>query len=508
MIFNNLSFFAFIFSQLELWFGDLYSVMEVWLTGLFNYVLSLHLHNQLYINSFFTYILIKIKFKLHLLIKLFIKAILNVIVLTSLHFIIKILDYYFVRNPFYLKTVFCFNVISKFIKNISLYFRLKWCIIAICSYLTVYFILLTELFPTKFNFLCEYIPDYIKIKSTVSYLCFANISESWNITDLFVYLCSLGDMIVVFFSFSEGFNISTVINYFSQWPISTSLVFFPPLSFSFWEGGCESVEIYWHYLVSCWSYLTTVNFICDNEITDFTLFILFILVYFIFIFYIKWNPYPIHGYYWAAVAIKILDNNNLESDDSLPRMQVRSPENNNNDDSDNDSDNLSISSQSQEQTCWVSQNINFKDLKMLDKINYIKQKIEFMGLNSNDFLIQYFISSIVSNTSGIKLEVDNFLNTNLNTILNDQRNTQLNKHAVVRYRPFLLHNTATSYFSTLLPYTQDNSFDYEWQEHLNNLKAGQTLSEEEKELLNKQHNSIQSTQLFEEDKLKTDIHQH
>jgi hypothetical protein len=46
-----------------------------------------------------------------------------------------------------------------------------------------------------------------------------------------------------------------------------------------------------------------------------------------------------------------LDNNNLESDDSLPRMQVRSPENNNNDDSDNDSDNLSISSQSQEQTC-------------------------------------------------------------------------------------------------------------------------------------------------------------
>jgi hypothetical protein len=98
---------------------------------------------------------------------------------------------------------------------------------------------------------------------------------------------------------------------------------------------------------------------------------------------------------------------------------------------------------------------------MLDKINYIKHKIEFMGLNSNDFLIQYFISSIVSNTSGIKLEVDNFLNTNLNTILNDQRNTQLNKHAVVRYRPFLLHNTATSYFSTLLPYTQDNSFDYE-----------------------------------------------
>ena len=140
MIFNNLSFFAFIFSQLELWFGDLYSVMVVWLTGLFNSVLSLHLHNQLYINSLFTYILIKIKFKLHLLIKLFIKAILNVIVLTSLHFIIKILDYYFMRNPFYLKTVFCLNLISKFIKNISLYFRLKWCIIAICSYLTVYFI--------------------------------------------------------------------------------------------------------------------------------------------------------------------------------------------------------------------------------------------------------------------------------------------------------------------------------------------------------------------------------
>lgn len=496
MIFNNLSFFSVIFFQLEFWFGDLYSVMEVWLMGLFNNVLSLHLHNQLYINSLFTYILIKFKFKLHLLIKLFIKAILNVIVLTSLHWLIKILDYYFVRNPFYLKIVFCINLISKFIKNINLYFRLKWCIIAISSYFTVYFIWLTELFPTKFTFICEYIPDYIKIKSTVNYLCFANISELWNITDFIVYLCNLGDMIVVFFNFRESFNISTVLNFFSQWPIAAAQVL----------EGCGSLVIYWHYLVSCWPYLTSVSFICDNGITYFTLFMIFILVYFIFISFIKWNPYPINCYYWAAVSIKILDNNNLESEDSLPRMQVRSQENNNNDDSDNDSDNFSISSQSQEQTCWISPNVNFKDLTMPDKMNYIKHKIEFIGLNSNDFLIQYFISSIVSNTSGIKLDVDNFLNTNLNTILNDQRNTQLNKHAVVRYRPFLLHNTATSYFSTLVPYTQDNSFDYEWEEFLNNLKADQTLSEEEKELSHKQHNSIQSTQL--NDNPQTDINRH
>jgi hypothetical protein len=101
--------------------------------------------------------------------------------------------------------------------------------------------------------------------------------------------------------------------------------------------------------------------------------------------------------------------------------------------------------------------MNFKDLTMQDKMNYIKYKFELKGLDSNDFLTQHFSNSLLSNTSGTKLDVDNFLNTNLNILLNDHRNTQLNKHSFVRFKPFILNNKAKSYYSPILPYIHDNS---------------------------------------------------
>ena len=99
------------------------------------------------------------------------------------------------------------------------------------------------------------------------------------------------------------------------------------------------------------------------------------------------------------------------------------------------------------------------------------------GLQINQFLIDYFIGAILKNTTGNKMDVDNFLNTNLNTIMNDQRNLQLNQHSFVRYRPFLLNNSSTSYYSSVLPYTPDTAFDYELKEELEAMKEAQSTSE-------------------------------
>jgi hypothetical protein len=85
--------------------------------------------------------------------------------------------------------------------------------------------------------------------------------------------------------------------------------------------------------------------------------------------------------------------------------------------------------------------------------------MELKGLNTNSFLINYFIKAILTNTSGSKIDVDNFLNQNLNTIINDQRNIQLNKHSFVRIRPLLLNNTNQSPFPSIIPFKPMDDFD-------------------------------------------------
>jgi hypothetical protein len=83
------------------------------------------------------------------------------------------------------------------------------------------------------------------------------------------------------------------------------------------------------------------------------------------------------------------------------------------------------------------------------------------GLDINPFLMDYFITSILNNTSGNRNDVYNFLNTNLNSILNSRRNTQLNNNSFFRVRPFLLNNSNTSLFPNELPFKSDDTFDYE-----------------------------------------------
>lgn len=101
------------------------------------------------------------------------------------------------------------------------------------------------------------------------------------------------------------------------------------------------------------------------------------------------------------------------------------------------------------------------------------------GLDINPFLIQHFIASILTNTSGNRDDVYKFLNDNLNTIINSRRNTQLNKHSFIRFRPFLLNNSATSSFSSVVPYQPDDGYAYELQDLLDSMEeAKKTFASE------------------------------
>jgi len=126
---------------------------------------------------------------------------------------------------------------------------------------------------------------------------------------------------------------------------------------------------------------------------------------------------------------------------------------------------------------WISNINNFRDLTLHDRFLYVQNKMELKGLTINSFLVHYFVGTLLVNTSGIKSDVDNFLNINLNTILNEHRNIQLNQQAIIRFRPFLLNNSNESEFNKVLPFKSDDAFKFELQDELNNMKEAHKLSE-------------------------------
>lgn len=153
-------------------------------------------------------------------------------------------------------------------------------------------------------------------------------------------------------------------------------------------------------------------------------------------------------------------------------------------DSKSESESESESKESQSETenedenkGWCSTIFNFSFLSIKDRITYVTNKMELKGLTINPFLIHYFIEAIIKNTSGFKIDVDNFLNMNLNTILNDQRNIQLNNHAFTRIKPILLNNSNKSDFASIVPFKPDNLFKIELEEELENMKESHKLSE-------------------------------
>jgi len=185
---------------------------------------------------------------------------------------------------------------------------------------------------------------------------------------------------------------------------------------------------------------------------------------------------------WAVAPTLGLTFSNLDSADSA-------------DDSGNELNNLAPSSSNptllypqgegtggnlegvEENKGWISSINNFRDLTLHDRFLYVQNKMELKGLTINSFLVHYFVGTLLVNTSGIKSDVDNFLNINLNTILNEHRNIQLNQQAIIRFRPFLLNNSNESEFNKVLPFKSDDAFKFELQDELNNMKEAHKLSE-------------------------------
>jgi hypothetical protein len=150
---------------------------------------------------------------------------------------------------------------------------------------------------------------------------------------------------------------------------------------------------------------------------------------------------------------------------------------NTNDTNDTEDTNSPAMSEAEDTDIWNNHNTNFKDLNSQAKSDYIQTKIELKGLNVNQFLINYFISAILVNTTGLKMEVDCFLNTNLTTILNDRREIQLGVNSFVRFYPFLLNNSCESLYSKPLPYKSDNAFKFEIQDELEAMTEAHKISE-------------------------------
>jgi hypothetical protein len=200
--------------------------------------------------------------------------------------------------------------------------------------------------------------------------------------------------------------------------------------------------------------ILTINYLLINLLLI-TLFLILIIIF--------RNKKPLKNFIkniWSVAPLTLLNDNELISDSE-------------NDLNDSDNDN------NDENKGWFSNISNFKNLTPQDQFTYIENKMQLRGLTINNFLIHYFIGTIIINTSGLKLDVDNFLNMNINTILNDQRNIQLNQHATIRFKPFLLNNSNESDFNNTLPFKSDDAFKFELQDKLNNMKEAHKLSEPE-----------------------------
>jgi hypothetical protein len=96
---------------------------------------------------------------------------------------------------------------------------------------------------------------------------------------------------------------------------------------------------------------------------------------------------------------------------------------------------------------------NFNNLSPQERHTYVESKIKLKGLDSNNYLVEYFIKAILKNVeSGSQLDVENYLNKDLDILLKDNRNVQLNKNSFVRITPFLLNNSNNSGFPSVVPY--------------------------------------------------------
>jgi hypothetical protein len=121
--------------------------------------------------------------------------------------------------------------------------------------------------------------------------------------------------------------------------------------------------------------------------------------------------------------------------------------------SEEEDDFVSTNLDSEEEKIETINFTNFNNLSPQERYTFVENKMILKGLTSNNYLVEYFINTILKNvTSGSQLDVENYLNKDLDILLKDNRNAQLNKNSFVRIRPFLLKNSNNSGFPSVVPY--------------------------------------------------------
>lgn len=110
---------------------------------------------------------------------------------------------------------------------------------------------------------------------------------------------------------------------------------------------------------------------------------------------------------------------------------------------------------------------NFYNVSKIEQINYIHNKMINKGIDPNQPLTDWFISATLKNTNCTQIEVDSYIELNLNLILKNQREAQLNTHAFERVKPFLIHKTnqEPNTFPNVIPISNIMS-EYEIQEFI------------------------------------------
>jgi hypothetical protein len=87
------------------------------------------------------------------------------------------------------------------------------------------------------------------------------------------------------------------------------------------------------------------------------------------------------------------------------------------------------------------------------------------GIEPNQPLTDWFATASLKNTNGSQLEVDAFIENNLNILIKNEREAQLKTHAFERFKPFFKHKIKNdpNSFPSIIPIPNTMS-EYEIQE--------------------------------------------
>ena len=383
------------------------------------------------------------------------------LILQKLHLI----EMHLISNTLYYWIEYLQNLIGMFINTINFYLNLhlKIQIIDIWfQYLELFNFIQTILLNLKLNvltILCDkfFNINYFNITSFFfnELLSLLKIKLIYLISSLYFYIQI---KIVIKFWIISKFIIKLIkkkitfklLSYFNKM-LSSPLGFYKPKR----RGGGRT-----EYLMKCSSKI--FNYIKINSILKYfiILFIFFIsfmtplsldynfLSFFIVVFIRYWFKNLLHSItILSVIPLAISEEEcSAEQEDYAP---LACGEEDNNTNLESEDDNI--------ETINFT---NFNNLSHQEKQKYVESKIKLKGLTSNIYLIEYFINCILSKATShsiSQLEVENFLNKDLNILLKDKRNIQLNNHSFTRIKPFLLNNSNNSGFPSVVPYKSDKS---------------------------------------------------